>query len=156
MKKVIQCIILSSLLIYSGGICWAISISATGSWSETIDSSDLQAGAGSDLIDTYESATNAVSINISDTAGSWEVYVEKLDTNWRSDLHLYIQRTSDGEGSGSIADGGTYQEVTGSQLFFSGIGDRSAITVQLELMGVSIQVPPDTYKTTVCYTVSGP
>jgi len=142
-------------LICSGGICWAISITVTGNWSETIDSTDLQAGAGSDLISTYESAVDTVSIDISATIGNWGLDVKKFDTNWHSDLHLHVKRTSDGTGSGSISGGGAYQEVTDTdQSFFSGNGDRSSINVQLELTGVSIQVPPDTYTTTVYYTVS--
>jgi len=142
-------------LICSGGICWAISIAVTGNWSETIDSTDLQDGAGSDLISTYESAINAVSIDISATVGNWGLDVKKTDTNWHSDLHLHVKRTTDGTGSGSISGGGTYQDVTDTdQNFFSGFLDRSMINIQLELTGVSIQVPPDTYTTTVYYTVS--
>lgn len=155
MKKVIRYIILSSLLICSGGICWAISITVTGNWPETIDSTDLQAGAGSNLIDTYESATDAVTIDISATAGDWGLDVKKIDTNWHSNLHLHVQRTSDGAGSGSISGGDAYQEVTDTDVpFFSGNGDRSNIKVQLKLTGVSIQVPPDIYTTAVYYTVS--
>lgn len=155
MKKAIQYIILSSLLIFSGGICWAISITVTGDWPETIDSADLQAGAGSDLISTYESAADAVNIDISATVGDWGLDVKKIDTNWHSDLHLYVKRTSDGSGSGSISGGDAYQEVTDTdQGFFSGNDDRSSINVQLRLTGVSIQVPPDTYTTAVYYTVS--
>ena len=132
-----------------------ISITVTGSWSETINASDLQAGAGSDLISTYESAAAAGWINITETSGNWAVDVKKVDTNWHSNLHLHIQRTSDGNGSGSIAGGVSYQELTDiDQSFFSGSDDRSNVNVQLKLTGVSIQVPPDTYTTTIYYTVS--
>ena len=138
----------------SGGICWAISITATGSWSETIDASDLQAGAGSDLISTYESAADTVSIDITATSGNWGLDVKKIDTNWHSNLHLHVKRTSDGTGSGTISGGDSYQEVTDiDQSFFSGNSDRSNVNVQLKLTGVSIQVPPDTYTTTIYYTV---
>lgn len=135
----------------------AISISSTGNWSETIDALDLQAGAGSDLIDTYESAADQVSIDISGTTGptdDWRVDVKKVDTTWHSSFHLYVKRTSDGTGSGSISGGTIYQEVTGTdQSFFSGSGDRSAAYIQLKLSGVSIQIPLETYTTTVYYTV---
>ena len=131
-----------------------ISITVTGSWSETINASDLQAGAGSDLISTYESAADAGSIDITETSGNWAVDVKKVDTNWHSNLHLHIKRTSDGSGSGSISGGVSYQEVTDiDQSFFSGDGDRSSVNVQLKLTGISIQVAPDTYTATVYYTV---
>ncbi len=141
-------------VICCGGICWAISITVTGSWSETIDASDLQAGAGSDLVSTYESAADAVSISISDPSGNWTIDVKKIDTNWHSNLHLNVKRTSDGTGPGSISGGDAYQEITDiDQNFFSGNGDRSNVNVQLKLTGISIQVAPDTYSTTVYYTV---
>lgn len=156
MKKTVtyKLLTISALLMYSGGLCWAISIIATGNWSETIDSSDLATGAGSDLISTYESASNAVVIDISITAGNWAVDVKKLDTTWHNNLHLYIKRTSDGSGPGTISGGATYQELTDANLsFFSGSNDRSNINIQLKLTGVTITVPPNVYNTTVYYTV---
>lgn len=147
-------VILLSSIIITGEICWAISIVTTGTWSETIDASDLAAGAGSNLISSYESASNAVSMDISATIGNWGVDVKKIDTNWHGDFHLYVQRTSDGTGSGTISGGGTYQEVSDSDLnFFSGSDDRSNVDIQLKLTGVSIQVSPDVYTTTIYYTV---
>lgn len=157
MKTVFQYIIpaLLGLLVCCGGICWAISITATGSWSETIDASDLTAGAGSNLIDTCQSAADAVSIDIAATSGNWKLDVKKINSNWHDDLHLYIQRTSDGAGPGSISGGDSYQEITDIDInFFSGNGDRSNVSVQLKLTGVSIQVPPGVYTAAVYYTVS--
>ena len=84
------------------------------------------AGAGSNLIDTSESASAAVSINITDTSGNWGLVVKRDSSNWHSNLHLYIKRTSDGSAPGSISGGTSYQEVTDiDQSFFSGNGDRS-------------------------------
>ena len=68
---------------------------------------------------------------------------------------MYVQRTSDGSGSGSIAGGTSYQEVTDTDVkLFWGQNNRSGIDLQLQLTGVSIQVAPDTYTTTVYYTVT--
>ncbi len=134
----------------------AISITLTGGWSETIDENDLQAGAGSDLIDTYESDSDAVSISISEATGAedtWRVDVKKVDTNWHGNFILYVKRTSDGTG-GSVSGGTSYQQMTDTyQSFFSGSDDVSGINVQLKLSGVSIQIPLDIYTTTVYYTV---
>ena len=144
--------------IFLGTKAWAIiSITVTGDWSETINASDLQAGAGSNLISTYESVANAVSIDISGTAGisdNWRVDIKKVDSVWHNSLHLHVKRTSDGAGSGSVSGGASYQEVTDiDQSFFSGNDDRSNINIQLKLDGVSIQVPPDNHTTTIYYTV---
>lgn len=141
----------------SNNITAQISIIQTGSWSETVSASDLQAGAGTDLISSYESTTDAGSIDISGTTGladNWRVDVRKVDTTWHLNLHLFVKRTADGTGPGSITGGTAYQEVTSSDLsFFSGAGDRSAVKTQLKITGVSIEVPPNSYSVTVYYTV---
>jgi hypothetical protein len=146
---------LSFLLIFFCEISWSIDITVTGSWSENIDALNLLAGAGSNLTDTYQSATAAVQLNIT-AIGNWRVDVKKTDSNWHSSLELYVKRTGDGTGTGGIPSGGTsYQKVDTDidQSFFTGNGDRSNIPVQLQLTGVSIQVPPGVYTTTVYYTV---
>jgi len=135
----------------------AIDISAVGSWSDTIDASDLQAGAGSNLIDTYESVAGATVLTISNTTGNtdnWRVDVRRTDTAWHSNLHLYVKRTSDGSGSGSISGGLSYIEITTiDSQFFLGAGDRSGINLKYKLTGMSVSVPPNAYSTTVTYTV---
>lgn len=135
-----------------------VSITVTSSWSKSIDASDasnLQTGAGKNLIDNHESARDAIEIDI-DTflEGDWMIDVNKVDTNWHSSFNLYVKRTSDGSGSGSISGGTSYQEATHvNETFFSRRHDRSNIHVQFKLSGVSIQVPPNTYSTMVYYTV---
>ena len=148
-------LILLLLLISHSGICLAGNLTLTGSWAETIDASDLVAGAGSDLIGTYESAANQVIISIDTVVNKWEVYVKKIDSNWHANFQLSVRRTSSGTGSGSISLGTSYQQVTDiDELFFKGRRDRANINVQLQLTGVSVQIPPDTYTTTVYYTVT--
>lgn len=157
MKNTVRHIVLLLLflLISSYGICWAVSITITGSWAETIDASDLVAGAGSDLIDTYESASDQVYVRIVAVGDRyWRVDVKRIDNNWHADFQLSVRRTSDGTGDGSISGGTSYLAVTDTdQSFFNGYMGRNMIDIQLELSGVSIQIPPDTYTTTVNYTV---
>ena len=135
----------------------AIDISAVGSWPDTIDVSDLQAGAGSNLIDTYESGAGATVLTISTTTGNtdnWRVDVRRTDTTWYGNLHLFVKRTSDGAGGGSISGGLSYIEIkTTDSQFFSGAGDRSGINLEYKLTGMSVSVPPNAYSTTVTYTV---
>ena len=157
MKTAVPYIIpaLLAVVICYGGVCWAISITATGSWSQTIDASNLTGGAGTDLNSTYYSAYDAVKINISATA-NWEVAVKKINGNWHSSLLLSVKRSSDGTGAGSISGGTAYLEVTDiDQSFFSGNKSRNNVCVQFRLTGVSIQVPPGVYTATVYYTVTG-
>lgn len=133
----------------------AIQISVSGSWTRTIDAADLQGLAGSDLNPVYESATNQIGIEIRQTGTTWRVDIKKVDTNWHGNFHLFVRRTSNGVGSGSISGGTTYQEVTDVDLaFFNGSSTRNFIDIQLRLEGVSVQIPQDSYATTVYYTVT--
>lgn len=156
MRREFAIVILIFGIIFFVGKTEAIDITAVGSWSLSITSADLAAGAGSDLKSDYESAADAVSISISATAGasdSWRIDVKKVDTNWQGNLILYIKRTSNGTG-GSVSGGTAYQEVTDiNTSFFSGSDDVSGVKAQLKLSGVSVQIPIDTYTTTVYYTI---
>jgi hypothetical protein len=153
--KLAIALLIAAAIISAEGVWAAVSISVTGDWFETIDETDLAGGAGSDLVSTYESAADQVSIDIADApTESWRVDVRKVDTDWHGDLSLYVRRTSDGSGSGSIAGGASYQQISSTyQEFFSGSLDRSGITAQLMLDGVSAAMGCGNYLTTVYYTV---
>jgi hypothetical protein len=67
---------------------------------------------------------------------------------------LYVKRTGDGTGGGSILGGDSYQEVTTSDVsFFSGAGDRTAVNIQLKVTGASLSMLPNIYSTSIIYTV---
>ena len=140
-----------------GKTALAISLTATGNWSEMIDANDLVLGPGSDLIATYESSGNAVSLSVSGTSGdgdTWRLDIRKVDTNWHGDLTLSVRRTSDGTPHGHISGGTDYQNVDGLyRTFFSGDADISLIPVQFRVEGVSIDIPPGNYPTTVYFMV---
>lgn len=127
-------------------------IVVTGEWSLIIDQNHLVSGPGSDLIDTYESATNQVQIDIWGSDRTWRVDVHRVDTNWHSNFILQVRR----QPNNRIQGGLTYQTVTPvPQQFFRSNNRRnvSGIQVQFRLMGVSINVDPNTYSTTVVYTL---
>lgn len=140
----------------SVSIVFALSITVTGSWNETINEADLTGGAGTDLTSTYESAADEVSIDVGDTgATSWKVEQSRVDSNWHANFTLSIKRTADGTGEGTINGGQVYTEVdTTDKNFYTGQKNRMNVKCQLKLEGVSIQIPPDTYTTTIYYTVS--
>jgi hypothetical protein len=136
----------------------AIDLSATGGWSETVNASNLVSGAGSNLVDTYESTTEATNITISnctDDSDNWRVDVRRVaEGGWPGDFALYVKRTSAGTGNGSISGELSYIEITSTDTqFFSGAGDRSNINIQYQLSGISISVSPDNYNTTIIFTV---
>ncbi|MCK4428014.1 MAG: hypothetical protein KAW16_05995 [candidate division Zixibacteria bacterium] len=136
----------------------AIDLSATGGWTETVDETDLVSGAGSDLIDTYESATDATTMTIYNCTGdtdNWQIKVRRIDEGgWHQDFTLSVKRTSDGNGNGSVSGGLSYIEITTTDTeLFSGAGNRSNISIQYKLTGMSINVSPDSYSKTIAFTV---
>ncbi len=123
----------------------AIDIVSTGSYSEIINAADLIAGAGSDLNATYQSATNAVTLTISNALGAnWAIDVRKTDGTWNGNFILKVKKTT----------GTAITTVVGSSNveFFQGTGDGS-FNVQILLEGVSIAVAPNVHNTTITYTV---
>ncbi len=150
--KAIVCVLI--LLLAEANPIIAGDIVATGGWTEAIDGSDLASGAGSDLQSTYESATDATVLDVNPSSEFYRVDVHRSDINWPSSLTLYIKRTSDGTGGGSISFGKTYREVTPTDAsFFNGYLSRSGINVQYKVTGMSIDIPPETYSTTVVFTI---
>ncbi|MFH1452366.1 MAG: hypothetical protein ABIH00_00060 [Armatimonadota bacterium] len=156
MKKYIPLLILV-FIILALTQTQALTIVVTGDWNETINDQDLSAGTGSELTDTYESITNAAIIDISgciDNSDTWRIDVKRVDGTWSGSFTLYVKRTSEGTGGGSISEGTSYMQVNDTYLeFFSGAGDRSTINVQYKLTGPSLSIPANTYITTAYFTI---
>lgn len=143
------------ILLLAGGL-WAIRITVTGSWTEYIDEADLQGPPGSDLISSYESASDQVLVSIDARWWEiWQVSMRKIDSNWHADFTLYARRTSSGTGMGGVNGGTSYLDIRNTnRSFFSGWGDRNNIDIQYRLEGVSINIEPGIYTTTIIYTVT--
>jgi len=134
----------------------AADITSIGNWTESIDSIDLIAGAGSDLINLYESATNVTVLTITNVpaSGAWQLNARRSDSLWDGDFSIFIKRTSDGTGPGTISGGTAYIELsTFDTQIFTGTDNRSDISVQYELTGMSKTISPNTYITSVIVTV---
>jgi hypothetical protein len=128
-------------------------IIVSGGWLRVIDHSDLKAGAGSDLIESYESPLDSTVIDIiANSRTSWAVYVRRI--NQADDLSIHIRRTSNGTGEGIIEGGENFILVEESpKLLFRGKGEKRSITVQLKISGVSINIPPGSRGFRIYYEV---
>jgi len=126
-----------------------------GGWSETIDSGDLVAGAGTDIRSPIESGSAELRVDVSNASGaSWTINLRRRDLSWPSGVALAARRTTDGSGAGSISGGASYQTITAlDQALFSGSGDRSGIGIQLKLEGLSVQHAPAFYETSLTYSI---
>jgi hypothetical protein len=130
------------------------SIALTGSWTLTIDQTDLQGPAGSDLTNTYESAADQVLVDVrpGPYGKTWTVHVHKTDNLWDSNLHLDVRRQT----YTNIIGGLSYVEVTSvdQDFFWSENRKRSLdIPIQFRLRGVSAGLNANTYSTTIYYTL---
>jgi hypothetical protein len=150
------------LMVVSAVWSQSLEIEVEGWWNVTIDESDLQGGPGSDLSETFTSDVDQISVTIiKDVPGSpwleefyWRVDVRRADANWHPNFSLWIRRTANGSGNGSVSGGTVFQEVDPiDRSFFSGFMARRGIKIQLELRNMSVQIPPDEYTTTLIYTV---
>jgi hypothetical protein len=147
-------------LLLAAFVAWnlaqAANITIAGSWSRVIGAGDLLGGPGSNLGATYTSATNQVTMGVTTGANmNWRVDVRRIDTIWHANFVLSIRRTNNGTaGNGTVAGGTTYLQITTtSRTFVTGRNNRTGITLQEQLGGVSVSIPVATYTTTIQYTV---
>jgi hypothetical protein len=133
----------------------AVDIASSGDWTQTITAADLTAGAGSDLNSEYDSPVGITTINIDNVSGTWQVNISRDTSSWPAGLHIWVRRTSDGTGTGSISGGAAYVEITALDTeVFSGTGARDNVALQFRVTGLSKTVTPDTYVSSVIYTVT--
>lgn len=136
----------------------SITLKTTGKWTLKLDWHDITGGAGSIYDSVHESSAGEVRIAISKTVSAsspWRLDIKRIDSAWNPNLHLYIRRTSDGTGDGTIQNGLTYTEITElDQYFFEGTGDRDKIDIQFKVEGLALDIPPDDYITEIYYTVT--
>ncbi|HDZ69338.1 MAG TPA: hypothetical protein ENH43_02845 [Phycisphaerales bacterium] len=154
MKEVIRHTVLILLLSLVGpaGVCQAITAALdTSSWTEYVNTDDLQSGAGSDLNVNYWSAI--FNMDITGTLGNWQVDVARSDTDWNTNITISTRRLSDGTGSGTIAGGTSWLAVNTGNYFFNGSQDRTGINLRLVVANISLLLGAHFYTTTIIYTV---
>ena len=129
-----------------------------GGWTHPIDSGNLISGAGSNLLNTYQSDTRATTLSVigGNKNQAWQVYIECSEMNWPVGFQLAVKRTGAGDGKEGITVRGglSFQNVNSAKtLFLTGTGDVHSIPVQYQLSGVSLGTSPNHYNTGVIFTV---
>lgn len=137
---------------------YGLSVTVSGGAGFSIGVGDLIGGAGSDLNPEYNSAVDAVQITVADSIDSgdaWQIQVRQEDVLWHGSLDLSVLRTGTGSGTGSVTGGDVLPVGLTSvdQVFFDGSGDVADIPVRLDLSGVSVLVPVDSYSATLYFTI---
>ena len=156
-RKILFPVLFLPLVIFPASADDESVIRANGGWSDlVIDSGDLVSGAGSDLAGSYESDSDATLIDIHKEKkdDSWRLDVRRSDGAWDSRLSLYIRRTGGGAGNGDVSGGLSYVQIGDiDRQIMSGNGLLNNIPLQYRLTGVSLQLSPGTYSTTVIFTL---
>ncbi len=134
----------------------AAELSASGGWTRTITASDLTGGAGSDLAGTYQSLSGQTTLDVTKAKNqNWTVTARLASGTWNGNLKLYIRRTSNGTGPGTVNGGTTYIELTGvDQVLFTGTDNKNNIQLQYQLSGMSVRVLPNIYSSSVVFTIT--
>lgn len=125
-----------------------------GDWVEPITATNLVTGAGSDLQPQLESISGVTVLTISNAPGAWTLRARLSGNGGHDEVSVLVKRTSAGSGPGSIDGGTTYTVLSGlDSEIFSGTESRGNISLQFKLAGLSCRVSPDTYLSSIIFTV---
>ncbi len=162
MKRLVTCCL---FLLTSGlALSQELTMSPLSDWNVRLSENDLR--AGEDFMSTMTSGEDQSKITIEVGPAnfyylffnSWSLSVERSGGNWDNDLELYIRRTGSGQSAGfffaNISGGESFVRINrSSREFFRGNGYRYDVPIQLEIRGISLTIPTDTYSTDLIFTV---
>lgn len=136
----------------------SLELSTSGGWFLTVNEYDLTSGAGSNLKDTFLSPADATLIDVQASPKmSWTVYAKLNTSSVNTNLKVYVRRTSDGQGSGSIEGGEHFILLReGNNRFFSGIGQQKGITIQYMAKGIHLGISPGLLNYHIIYFIENP
>lgn len=133
----------------------AAGVTFIGNWFEMIGTDDLVMGAGTDFRPAIETGAAGATLGINNTQGApWTLWVRCDASTLPAAVSIAVHRTSDGSGDGSISGGTDYLVVRDyEQILFQGVGDRSGISLQLRLAGISISQGTGVHGGTLIYRI---
>jgi hypothetical protein len=142
------------LALTCAGAASAADLTSTGDWIESVNASNLVSGAGSGFPGAFQSVSGTTVLSVGNAPGNWRVKARRSPGNWNGNLTIWVKRTSDGSGSGTIAGGEAFVEVGATDVeIFSGTEARSNISLQFKLTGLTCDASPDTYTSSIIFTV---
>lgn len=144
---------LLSLVITAGA--QAVGVNLIGNWFEMIGTDDLVMGAGTDFRPSIETAVAGATLDITNTQGApWTLWVRRDASTLPAAVSIAVHRSSAGTGNGNISGGADYLVVRDyEQILFQGVGDRSGISLQLRLAGISISQGTGVHGGTLIYRI---
>lgn len=134
-------------------LVYGVSIRINGEWHLYLTTYDLINTPNQ--VPQYVSDNSQIDLDIKQSKTDWIISVCCIQNYWPSQLDVYLRRTSDGNGPGYVSGGTGWKEVeTISESFFIGNRQRSNIDIQCGIDGISLQLSPDIYSSTIVYTIT--
>lgn len=150
------CTFFACLIALAAGRVEAIDLTATGNLAAGAIPAAALVAAGTRPVGTYEypSSTGLDVTLTKNKRDNWSIEVRHSTTSWPPAVKLWVKRSSNGIGAGTLSGGEIYQEVTASnRTLCSGAGDRSGISLAFQLTGLSLLDPPGSYHSSALFTV---
>lgn len=161
LRLIISCFL---ILAFSSLISQELTMSPLSDWNIRLSENDLRAGEDFMSTMTSDEDQSKITIEVGPAnfyymfINSWSLSVERSGGKWDNDLDLFIRRTGSGQSAGfffsNISGGESFVQINrSSREFFSGNGYRYDVPIQIEIRGISLTIPTDTYSTDLIFTV---
>lgn len=129
-------------------------LTSQGDWVLSVNASHLVTGAGSNFPAQFESLAGVTTLTITNAPGNWSLKARCVGGHGHGGVAIHVKRTSAGTGSGTINGGTAYVELGANDAeLFTGSEARSGISLQFRLTGLSPDVPPAAYFSSIVFTV---
>ncbi|MDD2207650.1 MAG: hypothetical protein WCR88_09980 [Aminobacterium sp.] len=148
-------VLLVFLVVFSplSGRSEAMELIALGSWSSLVIGASASNGRG--IRESDPSIVSLGIINTRDQYALWNLEAKIVEgAQIPEGIQIWIRRTGNGMGTGWVRGGTSYQllDPSGATLF-TGAGDRSHITLQLKITGITPETPKGVYAPHIAFTV---
>lgn len=131
----------------------AADLTSSGDWFESVTSANLAGGAGSNLTQP-ESVAGITTLTIANAPGVWRIKARRSGISWPSGCSIWIKRTSNGSGSGSISGGNAFIELGTTDVeIFNGSQNRNGVSLQFKVTGLSVNHPPGNLSSSIIFTL---
>lgn len=111
---------------------------------------------GSDIKSVITSRNDQIELSVTGNLNrsTWSIQISKSDVDWNDKIEIWIKRTGNGQGSGEVYSGTTFQKINNLPMSFI-IGKKAVnkIPFQLEIRNLSVTIPAREYTTNIVYTL---
>lgn len=150
----IKKVIAIGVLIFCAGVAMAQKMIVSGRWNVTSVSYIIEPGLDIQSVITSNNDQIELSVTGNLNKSTWYIQVSKSDVDWNERIEVWIKRTGNGNGSGEVYSGTTFQKINNIPMsFINGKKVVNRIPCQLEIRNLSVTIPARDYTTNIIYTL---